>query len=463
MANVDLNAINRDIAGGRLGRNAPRFRTCGLRVDLQVFFTNKDGDTDKPLYNAKTIHATATASAATGLWSGSGPRTVYEVYPSGDHGAMTYDKVFVYAQGVAFHFKTTGLFYKFDAQYVVLVLVSGIVLLALAKFVAQQVSLYLIPGISQMIYNRTREVFDVRTRFAEIGMKAALASLQFHVLDVNGDGVLDTEDLVATYATLHGVTAEEAIAVAKLVSAAADKETDALGRPKKQTKKQAAVRPETQGVDFSEFLVAREGGQMIGFRQFLDLVTKASRNVRHIGARRRSQLAWHTMRLGYGVGCWHAVPPDGRSLALCLPERRFPSASVLPRQRRWRRDRGRRGQARRGVDGALPQETRGGDRGRARQNGVSPLSRRRRVLLYCRRLDCGAERRRHAAVAVGRLEAHHQPVAPRPVLVPAPAHWRQAGQVPAGRLTEEAMSVAHRHAGAKTGGQMHVFAPCSPR
>ena len=164
-----------------------------------------------------------------------------------------------------------------------LVLVSGIVLLALAKFVAQQVSLYLIPGISQMIYNRTREVFDVRTRFAEIGMKAALASLQFHVLDVNGDGVLDTEDLVATYATLHGVTAEEAIAVAKLVSAAADKETDALGRPKKQTKKQAAVRPETQGVDFSEFLVAREGGQMIGFRQFLDLVTKASRNVRHIG------------------------------------------------------------------------------------------------------------------------------------------------------------------------------------
>jgi len=99
VANVDLNAINRDIAGGRLGRNAPRFRTCGLRVDLQVFFTNKDGDTDKPLYNAKTIHATATASAATGLWSGRGPRTVYEVYPSGDHGAMTYDKVFVYAQG----------------------------------------------------------------------------------------------------------------------------------------------------------------------------------------------------------------------------------------------------------------------------------------------------------------------------------------------------------------------------
>lgn len=264
-----------------------------LRVDIRIDFTNRDGDTNKPLYDSRRIHATATASAATELWAGNGAKTVYEVYPSGAHGEMTYDKIFVYRQGVAFHFRTTGLFYKFDVQYVVLVLVSGLVLLAAAKLVATGVALYMMPGISPMIQNRTREVFDVNARFAEIGMKAALASLQFHVLDVDGDGVLDVEDLVAIFATLHDITAEEAIAVAKLVLAAADQETDALGRPKKQKKKEeekknAAVTPAggappPSGVDFSEFLVAREGGQMIGFRKYIDYVTKASRNVQHIG------------------------------------------------------------------------------------------------------------------------------------------------------------------------------------
>ena len=299
----DINAPNTDIGSVDLadGVSKPRFRTCGLRVDIQIDFTNKDGETNEPLYDSKRIHATVTTSAATELWAGNGAKTVYEVYPSGAHGAMTYDKVFVYRQGVAFHFRTSGLFYKFDAQYVVLVLVSALVLLALAKLVATQVAMYMMPGISTMIQHRTREVFDVNARLAEIGMKAALASLQFRGLDVNGNGVLQVDDLVATYATMHGVTAEEAIAVAKLVFAAADDETDALGRPKQLKKKKqkqketpmpavqvvtadqetpavsgVAVAPQlASGVDFSEFLMAREGGQMISFRKYLDLVTKA--------------------------------------------------------------------------------------------------------------------------------------------------------------------------------------------
>ena len=263
-------------------------------------------------------------------------QTVYEVYPSGSRGAMTYDKVFIYRQGVAFHFRTTGLFFKFDAEYVVVVLISGMVLLAAAKFVATQVAMNLMPGVSKMIQNRTREVFDVNARFAEIGMKAALASLQFHLLDADGDGVLDVEDLVTTYATLHDVTAEEAIAVSKLVLAAADQETDALGRPKRKRRRKirsssssssatvavaadgapAAASP-PQGVDFSEFLVAREGGQMIGFRKYLDLVTKASRNVQHIGED-GGHAACHTRVLCRRAGASartrlpDACPPDAR-------------------------------------------------------------------------------------------------------------------------------------------------------
>lgn len=50
--------------------------------------------------------------------SGNGPETHYEEFPSTDTatGAVSYDKVFKYRQGVIFNFRTAGLLYKMNWQ-----------------------------------------------------------------------------------------------------------------------------------------------------------------------------------------------------------------------------------------------------------------------------------------------------------------------------------------------------------
>jgi len=199
----------------------------------------------------------------------------YEHYPSGAAGSQTYDKVFMYRQGIAITFRTTGTLYKFDWQYVINVLLGGLVFLFAAKMVANFVALYLMGGISKMIRNRTRETFDIQGRYAEIGMKAALAAMQFHRIDDDADGVIEVEDLVVAFAHLHGVTAEQAVAIGRVVLAHADKDGASKEKARAKVSATSITNPSgKEGLDFSEFLVAREGGQMIGFDKYLGLVEK---------------------------------------------------------------------------------------------------------------------------------------------------------------------------------------------
>ena len=74
------------------------------------------GSSRRPLYDSKQIHSTVRADASTSLWAGNGAKVHYERYPTGLAGARTYDKVYMYRQGLEFHFHTTGTFFKFDAQ-----------------------------------------------------------------------------------------------------------------------------------------------------------------------------------------------------------------------------------------------------------------------------------------------------------------------------------------------------------
>lgn len=276
----------------RDGETHPRYRTTGLGLDLSVEWYNNDPVTKKPSPDSKAVYALVNVRARTDTWAGPGPAaTVYTRWPEGAPGAQTYEKVLRYRQGVAFRFRTAGMLYKLDLQYLINVFIGGLVLLAAAKTIASFAALYCMPGISTMIKNRTREIFDVRRRFAEIGMKAACAVPQFSALDDDMDGVLEVNDLVANFALLSKdlIDAKQAIAVAKLVSAAADDDTDPLGQPKRKLKGMMAsskggggggeARQRPQGVDFSEFLVAREGGQMIKFAKYVDLVTRAAEKV----------------------------------------------------------------------------------------------------------------------------------------------------------------------------------------
>ena len=128
-------------------------------------------------------------------------------------------------------------------------------------------------------------------RFAEIGMKAAISAVQFERLDNDRDGAIELGDLVQTFARIKGITFEQAYAVAHIVASRADTENKEAAAMKKgrgglfgRLRGKASSTAETQvapepaavgsdGIDFGEFLVAREGGGMIKFEKFLNIAT----------------------------------------------------------------------------------------------------------------------------------------------------------------------------------------------
>ena len=68
-----------------------------------------------------------------------------------------------------------------------------------------------------MIRNAAFHSFDFDSRFAEIGMKGALAVLQFDEIDHGADLRIDLADLCRVYGRISGVSFEQAFAVAHLV------------------------------------------------------------------------------------------------------------------------------------------------------------------------------------------------------------------------------------------------------
>jgi len=149
--------------------------------------------------------------------------------------------------------------------------------------------LYLHPR-SSMVRNATITRFNVESRFAEIGMKGALAALQFERLDCNQDQKLEIEDLVGTYGRIKGVSFIQAYSIAHLVISAAKEETAEM-KKSRAILATRAVTPETletpnvaiadleesemagssdgEVIDFGKFLLAREGGAMIPWSKFL--------------------------------------------------------------------------------------------------------------------------------------------------------------------------------------------------
>ena len=99
-------------------------------------------------------------------------------------------------------------------QYVLNTFIAGLVLLSLAKTVTVTYALYVHPK-GEMVRNATTSTFEVSRRFAEIGMKGALAALQFAALDDDHDDKMDLDDLCATFGRIRGVTFEQALSIVR--------------------------------------------------------------------------------------------------------------------------------------------------------------------------------------------------------------------------------------------------------
>jgi hypothetical protein len=199
------------------------------------------------------VVAKVTPRASTKKWAGDGPIMHYELYPTGPVGEETYAKVIRYRQGVQLVFHTSGKLWKMDWLYVLQSFINGLVLLSLAKALANFYAENLDKAAS-MIKNTTRDYFNFDRRNAEIGMKAALTALLFDSVDVNKKGQISTAEVVACLARLQDVTFEQAVAVANLVVCKNEK---AVG----------------EGISFDQFLASREG-RMIGFSEYLKIAER---------------------------------------------------------------------------------------------------------------------------------------------------------------------------------------------
>ena len=95
-----------------------------------------------------------------------------------------------YRQGVVFELHPKGVVYVFDFYTLVLVLVSGAVMLQLAKIVADMVAFYLLFDGRYSDYLRTKrkEVATLEHERAEVAEAATLALVALKALDEIGDG-----------------------------------------------------------------------------------------------------------------------------------------------------------------------------------------------------------------------------------------------------------------------------------
>lgn len=123
---------------------------------------------------------------------------------------------------------------------------------------------------ASVIRNATTKVFNVRKRFAEIGMKGALAARQFDILDDNGDQTVDFTDLVGSYARIDGVTFEQAFAIAHLVMEAASVETSEMKKARAKLGVSASAEPNEGGSADDGSVLFGDAGAGIDFGKVRD-------------------------------------------------------------------------------------------------------------------------------------------------------------------------------------------------
>jgi len=243
----------------------PKVRTTGVAVYIELDYTNKPRGADKPSFSAsmqESVHAKMSVRAEASQWASLGGSTVYPVYPTGPPGRQSYHKVVRYTQIVSFRFRGTGLMYRLNWLYLLNAFLAGIVLLGVAKTITSIIAKYLYYDrtMCRMIRNKAMEKLAIGTRLAELGVKASSYAATFNALDDNGDGKLDVEDLVKTLReTKYPISEANLHAIATLVI----KRSSMLSKEDE----------EPDQMDYAEFMSVMEGGAVIPFEEFSEMVS----------------------------------------------------------------------------------------------------------------------------------------------------------------------------------------------
>jgi len=263
--------------------NYPRFRTTGVYVEVYARFHNTEDQVNTiagrwdAFFNPTNVRVEVKAAANTKIWAGLGAVTHYEQMPSGPN-QRTYHKVERYRQGVVFDIRGVGEVIKLDVGTLVTMLVATIALLKFAGVITDwYVSLFVGGAIAQIITNKTKEKVDANGELAEIGMKAAMAALQFGELDPDKGGTIDLIDIAKAFGKIKGVSPRQAYNMAWTVIDYADKDTVKHLTTAQQIQKLFGAKPKVQpadadgmaGLDFAEFITCIEG-DAIDFAAYIE-------------------------------------------------------------------------------------------------------------------------------------------------------------------------------------------------
>lgn len=240
MANVTLDSPNtgeptdaRASSTPAYANRKPFMRTTGVQVDAVLSYSNKNPDTGKPDITINTVRADTSLAAQKG-WAGLGALpTIYAVYPSGKR----FHTINRYRQGVLINFDQYGSFYRFDFIQVVMALVTGAVLIAGATTVTDLVAINLyrirrggrlgfyldLTATSNVLRAKRIENVSPESTMAAQGMYGALAVASFKMLDSDGDGQVDGNDIVRAFAQVDDISYKQAKEIAKLIMEKGDR------------------------------------------------------------------------------------------------------------------------------------------------------------------------------------------------------------------------------------------------
>jgi hypothetical protein len=108
-----------------------------------------------------------------------------------------------YSQGVQFNFQPSGLVYKFNYNYLITTLAVAFVLLGVAGTITDVVAFFCLPDAHSKVLSSYRfQTVTKRQGFAELGMKTALASIDFTAFDPDNNKSIEAEDIVRVLAAV---------------------------------------------------------------------------------------------------------------------------------------------------------------------------------------------------------------------------------------------------------------------
>jgi len=240
-ASISLDERNHEVTPDyRDGKTPPFYRTTGITIDAQIKFTNRDWNTRKPnLADVDNVRAELSYNAEKVGWASRGPNLGYTLGPIGDPGNQTYRLSGSYPLDVIINFHTSGKMFYFSFEPFLYALISAMVLLGLARTVADALALHSyyfshgqlrLAPTSLVVARKKFDATSVPVMFALRGLRAAVAVGLFKSLDVDGDGVLDVNDLETVMLSSGSVDEEQASRIANTIMRVGDQDGGGDGK-----------------------------------------------------------------------------------------------------------------------------------------------------------------------------------------------------------------------------------------